>query len=356
MGNTKKRYSFKISIKMDSNSKDISYTKNIPYMNSRSYFDKLTIKDSEISIKGDRSAKPNFDEIFYNHMSILYTQIIKSILAYYCLSGIICKISEINFYDDSQKLVKSIGIDEINNVTLASRDFTVLKDIDFNKMNVIFDDSKKGKAFFISLSHFIRSFCMRDSSESFEKLWKSFNAIYKEISGKESDNDCHKHLRRDMVQYPQNYPLIAHAVTNLTSKEIRDKTRWNKMILNDYKTETKTKAFKCFILRNDDFRLMEICKESLPVREDFLKSSGLYEIVNDHIENKLENKTVNDMQVAATLCIKYMYYVRNKLMHGEQMDSGFRLKYINKQEESMNWCSSLLKMLVIDIYNSNDLH
>lgn len=128
------------------------------------------------------------------------------------------------------------------------------------------------------------------------------------------------------------------------------------MILNDYKTEAKTKALKCFILRNDDFRLMEICKESLPVRESFLKLSGFYEIVSNHIEHNVKNKKFNDMQVAATLCIKYMYYVRNKLMHGEQMDSGFRLKYVNKQEESMNWCSSLLKMLVIDIYNSNDLH
>ncbi len=344
-----------ISIKMDSNSKGVSYAKKIPYMNSKSYFDALSIKDGEILIKGDRSARPNFDEIFYNHVSILYTQMIKSILAYYCLSGAICKINEINFYDDSQQLVKSIEMAEINNVNLPGRDFTALKEIDFNKMDVIFDDNKKGKVFFISLSYFIRSFCMSDSSESFEKLWKSFNAVYKEISGEERDNDCHRYLRKDMVNSPQKYPLIAQAVTNLTSQEIRANTRWNKMILNDFNTKEKTKAFKCFILRNDDFRLMEICKESLPVRADFLKSNGLYEVTNNHIEDKIKNKIVNDMHVAATLCIKYMYYARNKLAHGEQIDSGFRLKCINKQEESMSWCASLLMMLVIDIYNSNDL-
>ena len=61
-------------------------------------------------------------------------------------------------------------------------------------------------------------------------------------------------------------------ITNAyTNNELRD-FRWRSLILNDYATSKKTKAFHDFILRYHDIRIMKLFNEILPYRIDFFKS------------------------------------------------------------------------------------
>lgn len=91
----------------------------------------------------------------------------------------------------------------------------------------------------------------------------------------------------------------------------------------------------------------------MTVREKFLRDKGLYNDVETHLNHHIENKTLNNSHVTATLCIKYMYFVRNKSVHAEKVDSSFRLTSNTKEEIEVKWLSSLLDLLLIDLVNAH---
>ncbi|TOG86432.1 hypothetical protein, partial [Vibrio parahaemolyticus] len=165
------------------------------------------------------------------------------------------------------------------------------------------------------------------------------------------DFDCHLFIRNDLINNPNSYPLILAKVSELTEPDIRANTRWIKFIHNDFSTIKQTRAFKDFVLRNEDHRIIKIFNDTLTVREDFLKEKGFYDEVVEHLN--ANEATVNDSHLAATLCIKYAYFARNKLMHAENIESGFRLVPMNKEENELSWLSSLLVLLIQDLINVN---
>jgi len=54
------------------------------------------------------------------------------------------------------------------------------------------------------------------------------------------------------------------------------------MILNNHATQAKTRALKESILRNSDPRILEIYRQTLPIRETFLRATGDYNTVEAH--------------------------------------------------------------------------
>lgn len=63
---------------------------------------------------------------------------------------------------------------------------------------------------------------------------------------------------------------------------------------------------------------------------------------------------MNNSHLAATLCLKYAYFARNKLIHAENIESGFRLVPLNKEEEEeVTWLSGMLVLLIVDLINAN---
>jgi len=48
-----------------------------------------------------------------------------------------------------------------------------------------------------------------------------------------------------------------------------------------------------------------------------------------------------------------MYFVRNKSVHAEKVDSSFRLTSNTKEEIEVKWLSSLLDLLLIDLVNAH---
>ena len=72
-----------------------------------------------------------------------------------------------------------------------------------------------------------------------------------------------------------------------------------------------------------------------------------FDIINNNEEK------VNNSHLAATLCLKYAYFARNKLIHAENIESGFRLVPLNKEEEEVTWLSGMLVLLIVDLINAN---
>lgn len=342
-----------ISIEMNSTSSKLILDKELlPYPQSKIYKDEITIRNNKISIIARRSNKVDMNGIFTNHNSTLFRQITKALVYYYCATRKPIQIKSIAIELISTKPHKSIKLksNDINQVVDKNADLSNLKNIKLDYLKNIFLETQKSHGYLYGLTFLIKSLHADSQHGKFENKWKAFNAIYKAAAKKTSDHDCHIFVRQHMTTNYASYPLISSKINGMSVDEIRNNIRWNKFILNDFATINKTKAFRDFILRNEDSRLIRIIRDTITIRDGFLKSQGFYNDVMTHL-NKYEN-TINDSHLAATLCIKYAYFARNKLIHAENIESGFRLVPLNKEEKEVTWLSCLLELLIIDLINN----
>jgi hypothetical protein len=61
-----------------------------------------------------------------------------------------------------------------------------------------------------------------------------------------------------------------------------------------------------------------------------------------------------DIEVSALICLKYLYYARNKLVHAERVHPSFHIiKSRSNEELKISWCCDVLLRLVIDLLNCN---
>lgn len=345
---------YRITIDMDASSSGVLLNKEqVPYPQSQSYFDEFTIKENKIEIVANRSGVVDFHGIFLNHQSALYRQITKSLVYYYCATRKPVKIKKIKVEHSTKKSSSQFSLNkkDINQIVDSKAELESLKDLDLDALRVIFLENNKAHGFLFGLTYLIKSLQADSKHGMFENQWKAFNAIYKAAANATRDFDCHHFIRNDLIENPRSYPLVLDKVSGLTEQIIRSNTRWIKFIHNDFSTVRQTGAFKDFLLRNEDHRLIKVFRKTLSVREDFLKAEGFYDEVIEHL-NANETR-VNDSHLAATLCIKYAYFARNKLMHAESIEAGFRLVPLNKEEKEVTWLSSILVLLIMDLINAN---
>ena len=124
------------------------------------------------------------------------------------------------------------------------------------------------------------------------------------------------------------------------------------MLLNDYDTPAKTAALADFIMRYHDGRIMKMLDEKLACRKDYLIAAGLMASVNAHIRSHIACRV--DAELVALLSIKYSYFVRNKLFHGEVMDGTFRIK-TNNLDVEIQRLNELLEILVKEVIENYTL-
>jgi len=348
-------HNYLITIFFDSEDDEKISCKHSEYPHSKSFKDEITFYKNRITISANRSNELDVDGIFNNYASALYNQIIKALVYFYANTNkaiTLSKLEILHTYKNKTKLKKTIKRNEINQIVNSSANFSILSKINSASLDVIFSENKKGQSYLIALTHLIKSFCSENPYDSFERKWKAFNAIYRQISNQPKDFDGLCFIREQLINHPQNFPLIINKVSKLTSKAIRDNTRWIKFIHNNFTNGKQGKNFHEFIISNDDYRLAEVNKATLSVRKTQLEAANLYDATVNHLDDKINNNIVNDSHLAATLCIKYVYFVRNKSVHAEKIESSFRLTASNKEENEMKWLSSLLDLLLLDLVNA----
>ncbi|MFD2937096.1 hypothetical protein [Spirosoma flavum] len=349
-------YTIEILFDSDSHTKTL-FIGPVPYFGSASFFDKFIIQNDKIIIEAKRSAIIPLDNIFYNHFSSLYNQILKSLVFYYASVRKFSKITSIKILRIRQQKVleeKVFNNKEFNQVLDSS--FKLDYIIDQDRLQELFNGTSKGQTTLISISYILISNTLLNESDKFEKLWKSFNRLYTHIAGNNQDFSCLRFLRQFVVDHPNILTLSAKRVTSLTTDKLRNAIRWRGMFLDNYDTEAKTQSLKDFVIRYSDKRIMNILLETkYGYRETFLKNKGLFTQVETHIQNAIALDSNNDNEVVSLLTGKYMYFVRNKTFHGEKVDSSFRL-LVNKEDNELRFLNSVLEPYLIDLINANDIY
>jgi len=76
--------------------------------------------------------------------------------------------------------------------------------------------------------------------------------------------------------------------------------------------------------------------------------------VSAYIATGIAGNVTCDAEVVSLLCIKYMYFVRNKIAHAEKTDHGFTFTQASSDETEIRWLAPFLEALVIDMINISD--
>lgn len=349
------KYKYIISIEINDNlPEETIFIGKSNYPGGGTLTDDIHIKNNKITLECYRVGEIKLDGIFDNYQSGLYGQIAKSILYYICIKQAAPSINKI-------EMLAEYKSEKQQSKTINSSDFKFhpallpFQHATFSptSLEILFGETERSSSILKSISHLIRSKTKNDIFDRFDSLWKSYNALYRTIASKSKDHDCHKDLRSFILAKPIASTNAAALIANLTSKELREKIRWRALILNDYESINLTKSFHDFILRYNDPKLMAVFEEILPYREKFLQTQNLLQPVKNHIAKNIQKDITNNQEIVAIICIKYMYFVRNKSAHGERLDRIIGLS--NKEAKEIKWLSSILETLIIDLINAHTL-
>lgn len=352
----KKKYKYTIDVAIsNASSSNVLHAGVSQYAGGGGRLDHVLIKGDGIRLACDRVTLVDLEGIFENYQSGLYGQISKCVLFYISTVGVIPDIAKISIVVERGGIV-------VKEKLISSKEFkghpklqsSLRATFDGASLKIIFDESDKSSAILKSISHLIRSKTKQDTFDRFDSLWKSYNGLYKIIARKSKDHDCHVELRKFIISNPSASKNAVQFTSKMTALDLRSKLRWRALILNDFDDFGKTKSFRDFVMRYTDARLMKVFEETLSYREDFLNAAGLLQDVKRHINKYLAVGVNNELEVVAILCIKYMYFVRNKSAHGERMDRIIGLG--NKEVAEIKWLCDLLEVLVIDLVNENGLY
>lgn len=351
-----KKNIYEITIGFNRDTKKLLFKDSVDYMGSKSYKDDIEIYTNEINISATRSSNINLSNIFYNHNSSLYNQIIKCLAFYYSSTKKFTEIQSLVITRKrSSKILdkKKLNKAEINQI--IANTFSLSFNIKKDKLSVLFSETEKGKTTLNALTYLLKANSCANEDEKFEKLWKSFNQLYRLIGQKNTEFDCLVEIKKFINTNYNRLNYSTKSVTKLDSKGLRLPLRWRAMIINNYDTEKQTKNYRDSILRYSDHRVMNVYKETLGNREQFLKNKGYYNQVVTHIDKHISAKTTIDNELISVLILRYMYFVRNKTFHGEKIDSTFRLA-INKEIKEFKWLNEKLEPFIVDLINCNDLY
>ncbi len=319
------------------------------YSNGKNNEDSFHFFSKSFTLIASRSKAYEDGTILSNSCNSINNQILKGLLYYYSLATSFPKISKVSII---RKRAKSVDF----NYTLDCAN--IIQPIipnnnnpfSFNKEVVkeVFNESERGNAYRIALSYWLKGIASSERYYKFDHFWRAFNHLYLYHTNTKKDFDGMKHMRQYIIDNSGLFPLTISITNSYSSNDLR-KFRWRNLILNDYDTYNKTVAFKEFVLRYNDERIMNLFKDVLPYREVFLKNAGLYGDVVSHINQVPIRK---DGELITLLSIKYAYFVRNKMFHGEIPDSTFKIHY-NHIDDEIDNLNGILSTLIYEIINSN---
>lgn len=383
----KNLYRVKIIFKTVDVDKNI-YSENIGYKGSTGNTDSINISNREINISAERSSIINPKSILENDTNTIHTQIIKSLLFYYLYFKKFVEIESISIKREKNSILQEFKLpnsDTKLNQVLDST-FKINNEFKFEIVHLssIFENNEKSYAIFNAVSYLLKANITNESSGKFEKLWKAFNSIYRYFGNGKNENECHRIIRKSIIDNNTVFNISTNKVKDFDKNVLRKKIRLRDLILNDYETKNLTVTFLSFIYRYSDHRICQLLKETLVYREDFLKDifsinnveskfnqlaniSSLYNLcksnpskdciynkVSEYLDNNINNNTTSDVELVVFICIKYAYYVRNKIFHAEKHDLSFRF-IDNKLTDELDWINDILETLVLELIKSNNI-
>lgn len=320
------------------------------YMSGKENRDSFHFSPDSFTIIASRSKTFDDGTILSNNINSINSQILKGLLYYYSLAKdfpVINKVSIIRKHIKKEDYTYSeCKTDIIQPIINQGKSKLPLQK---DKLNIIFEETGKGNAIRIALSYWLKGIASTERYYKFDHLWRAYNRLFMYQGNGNKEVECMAKMRSFIIQNENIFPNTLLLTNAYTNKDLRS-FRWRNLILNDYSTIKKTQAFCNFILRYHDVRIMNLLNDMLVYRKDFLDQENLLEKVKSHFSS---NKERYDIEMIPLLTIKYSYFVRNKMFHGEIPDSTFKI-HNNNEDMEIDKLNDILSSLIRELINNND--
>ncbi|SEH62951.1 hypothetical protein SAMN02927937_00554 [Paenimyroides aquimaris] len=384
----KKKIKHNYSVNISFDALDISISREIfgmEYNGSSGTNDELVIEDNTLTIKCNRIAKINLINIIFSESSSIHDQIIKSLIYYYIKLNRFVPIKNIAINRIKQTGEETIFFLPTTKISIEQILSDKFKGIDISTLDItdIFKVDDKSKAIQYALTYLLKSKITNQESERFEKLWKSFNSIYYYFGNGANENECHRLMRSFILSNPTLFSKSKRRAKSITAKELREKVRFYELLSNDYDTKEKIVAFIAFVFRYQNKIISKNLLDNISYFEADLKSifnldkieskfnkfdyikdlyhnnksstdnEIIFKKVKGYLEDRVKNPVTNtDLEIVVFICIKYCYYLRNKIFHAEKQDLTFRFAKNNLIFE-LEWVNEILETLIVELITAN---
>lgn len=331
---------------------EILYNGNAEYINNNS--DRIVITNSEITISANRANRSNPEDILSNTNGTLFKQINKGLIYYCALTGNNRNISGIEIFIN--KGIHGEANHVYNTTELKNpldQPISTNLYFDRNALDIIFNESEKSRILLNSLSYWLKAMSATDEGNRFEKLWRSFNAIYSGIAlGITLDTQEKKKLikvRKFIAPQESCFPKSIEYFRNYTSADLRS-LRLKEWVYSDF-PENKIPDLKGMVLRYNDSRINEVFEMLLAYRQKNMKQEIL-DVITDHIRQRKEANEHNNMELLLFHIFNYMYFLRNKYFHAEKFDTTFSI-LANNEHAELKKMNEILSLFLVELINAN---
>jgi hypothetical protein len=359
---------------------------DLEYVNKQGVNDELIITKDKLTINCFRQSKINLNNIVFEERNSIHSQIIKSLIYYYAQSVSFVEIKtleiiRLNLTNNEVVLKlpsKNLRLDQILNNSFKGVQLNI------SQLKNVFKKDDKSEALKYGLTYLFKALVETEPSTKFERLWKSFNSIYRYIGNGENENNCHRVLRNYILNNRESFERTVDLVKDLPVEQLRKHFRISDLIQNDYDSPSKVVAFLAFIYRYSDSMISQLLLENIDYQKDFLCSiltidgieskinsfdslndiyhenknstdnSVFYKIAKRYLEQNIKTpRGETKIEIVIFACIKYGYFIRNKVFHAEKQDLTFRFAS-NSIITELKWINEILQSLIIELINNND--
>lgn len=206
------------------------------------------------------------------------------------------------------------------------------------------------------LSHWLVGISSKDRYKRFESLWRAFEQLcdhHNRAMANRKEFDNLREMRTLLEDHHEFFPET-DAFMGLKDYAWLRAFQWKQLIYNNYPlTATKIGVWDGyrdnFVLRNTDSRIIHLLSDTLVYRADKLNSVGVKPAIDAHIAHYTANPVTDNVQLAAFLCCKLAYFVRNKMFHGEVYERSFRFYNMLCDDHQLDEINSVLEVLTYEL-------
>lgn len=287
--------------------------KEMPYFTNSEgevYYDKVIFNKNKISIIGTRTTMNSPEKMLETINSTHYIVLLKSLIFVFFTKGsftvekIEIKVNDINPFEyKNDKLIQNFT--DLGDLELLSED----------SLSLIFKHLKKSDILLSCLMNIILSTHFKE--HRFEYLWKCFNIIYRELSGKQKDFEGLICIRKKLEEEPEKFMNTIALSDKVTVEDLSDR-RIIAMINNNYPKGSNNEKNNVinFLNEFEDSRVNKILLEKMECKKKVLDDK--YNHVRENLELKIDKNEKNNIDIIRFLVLKYSYFLRNKYFHGEK--------------------------------------
>ena len=199
----------------------------------------------------------------------------------------------------------------------------------------------------------------------------------------QNENNSQFFIRKFIIDNCSLFPNSTNIAKHISYNDLKHKIRFAELLQNDYDTKEKIVSYISFIYRHTNDVICRNILDNISYFESTLKNiltinqieakfnkntnikniyqahknspdnEAIFKTVVAYLKNKVKSPTLNsEIEIVTFVCLKYSYYLRNKIFHAEKNDLTFRFAKNNLISE-IDWINNLMETLIIELISIN---